>query len=146
MTEGALSSVLGCYVLVEESPEKKIKRILFSRDPPSSLSPLAAEIVDCLEGRGSPRADLDYSGLTEFQREVLEAVRNIPWGETRTYGEVAVLIGKPGGARAVGRALAANPFPIIVPCHRVLSKNGLGGFAWGLQLKERLLQIERGSL
>jgi O-6-methylguanine DNA methyltransferase len=91
-------------------------------------------------------ADLDYSGLTEFQREVLEAVRTIPRGETRTYGEVAVLVGKPGGARAVGRALAANPFPILVPCHRVVSKKGLGGFAWGLQIKERLLQIERGSL
>jgi O-6-methylguanine DNA methyltransferase len=146
MTEGAHSSTLGCYILVEQSAGKRIKRIQFSRDPPTSRSLLAGQIVDCLEGRGSPMADLDYSGLTEFQREVLEAVRTIPRGETRTYGEVAVLVGKPGGARAVGRALAANPFPILVPCHRVVSKKGLGGFAWGLQIKERLLQIERGSL
>jgi methylated-DNA-[protein]-cysteine S-methyltransferase len=147
MTEGALSSALGCYILVERSAgTTKVKRILFSGDPPSSFSPLAAEIVDSLEGRGSPRLDLDFSGLTEFQREVLEAVQAIPRRETRTYGEVAALMGKPGGARAVGRALAANPFPIIVPCHRVLSKKGLGGFAWGLALKERLLAIERGSL
>jgi len=124
----------------------KIKRVLFSCNPPSSYSPLAAQIVDCLEGRGSLRADLDYSGLTEFQREVLEAVQTIPRGETRTYGEVAAHMGKPGRARAIGRALSANPFPVIVPCHRVLSKKGLGGFAWSLELKERLLGIERESL
>jgi methylated-DNA-[protein]-cysteine S-methyltransferase len=147
MTEGALSSTLGCYILVERyAGTAKIKKVLFSRDPPSSYSPLAAQIVDCLEGRGLPQADLDYSGLTEFQRDVLEAVQTIPRGETRTYGEVAAYMGKPGRARAVGRALSANPFPIIVPCHRVLSKKGLGGFAWGRELKERLLAIERGSL
>jgi methylated-DNA-[protein]-cysteine S-methyltransferase len=146
MTEGALSSTLGCYILVEQSPEKKIKRILFSDDPPSSHSPVAAQIVDCLEGRGSARADLDLAGLTDFQRRVLEAVQAIPRGETRTYGEVAAYMGKHGWARAVGRALSVNPFPIIVPCHRVLSKKGLGGFAWGLALKERLLNIERGAL
>jgi methylated-DNA-[protein]-cysteine S-methyltransferase len=145
MTEGALSVALGCYILVEQSAGKKIKRILFSRAPPSSPSPLAAQIVDCLEGRGSLIADLDYSGLTEFQRRVLEAAQTIPRGETRTYGEVAAQMGKPGGARAVGMALSVNPFPIIVPCHRVLSRKGLGGFAWGRELKERLLQIERGS-
>jgi len=147
MTEGALSSALGYYILVEQSAgTAKIKRVLFSCNPPSSYSPLAAQIVDCLEGRGSLRADLDYSGLTEFQREVLEAVQTIPRGETRTYGEVAAHMGKPGRARAIGRALSANPFPVIVPCHRVLSKKGLGGFAWGLELKERLLGIERESL
>jgi methylated-DNA-[protein]-cysteine S-methyltransferase len=145
MTEGALSLALGCYILVEQSTGKKIKRILFSRDPPSSYSPLAAQIVDCLEGLGSLIVDLDYSGLTEFQKRVLEAAQTIPRGETRTYGEVAAQMGKPGGARAVGRALSVNPFPIIIPCHRVLSKKGLGGFAWGPELKKRLLQIERGS-
>lgn len=144
MTQGAFSSALGCYILVELSAATgKIKRILFSESPPSSYSSLAAQIVECLEGRGAPRADLDCSGLTEFQWQVLETVRTIPRGETRTYGEVAAQMGMPGGARAVGRALSVNPFPIIVPCHRVLSKKGLGGFAWGRTLKERLLQIER---
>jgi O-6-methylguanine DNA methyltransferase len=117
MTEGAFSVALGCYILVEQSTAKRIKRILFSKDPPS-YSPLAAQIVDCLEGRGSLIAYLDYSGLTEFQRGVLEAAQTIPRGETRTYGEVVAQMGRPGGARAVGRALSANPFPIIVPCHR----------------------------
>jgi len=66
-------------------------------------------------------------------------VREIPRGQTMTYGDVALLAGKPGAARAVGRAMASNPFAILVPCHRVVSRDGLGGFAWGLELKERLL-------
>ena len=90
---------------------------------------------------------LDLRGATTFQRAVWDATISIPYGETRTYAWVAQQIGKPRALRAVGRALARNPFPIIVPCHRVVASNGnLGGFRGGLELKKRLLELEAGRL
>ena len=90
---------------------------------------------------------LDLSGATTFQRAVWDATFSIPYGETRTYAWVAQQIGKPRALRAVGRALGRNPFPIIVPCHRVISSNGnLGGFSGGLALKKQLLELEGARL
>ena len=87
---------------------------------------------------------LDLSGATDFQRRVWSAVRDIPYGETLSYGQVAHQAGSPGAARAVGRAMATNPVPIVVPCHRVIgSDGGLRGFGGGLDLKRRLLDMER---
>lgn len=78
-----------------------------------------------------------------FQRKVLEAEWRIPRGMVSTYGRIARRVGVPGGARAVGRALARNPFPIIVPCHRaVRSDGGLGGFQGGTRMKRALLEME----
>lgn len=86
---------------------------------------------------------LDFSGATEFQRQVWEAARSIPWGETRSYQWIASHIGKSRASRAVGQALGQNPIPIIVPCHRVLSTGGkLGGFTGGLDMKRLLLKTE----
>ncbi len=86
---------------------------------------------------------LDVSRATSFQCQVWEATRLIPYGETRSYGWVAEQMKKPGAARAVGQALARNPFPIVVPCHRVLAADGkLGGFSGGLEMKRRLLALE----
>ena len=86
---------------------------------------------------------LDLSGATLFQRRVWAATGRIPYGETRSYGGVALEIGRPGAARAVGQALGANPIPIVVPCHRVTAAGGgLGGFGGGLELKRRLLALE----
>jgi len=84
---------------------------------------------------------------TDFQQRVWQALRGIPYGETRSYGSVAGQVGLPrGGARAVGQANARNPVPIIVPCHRVVaSDGGLGGFSSGLDHKRRLLRLERGG-
>lgn len=79
---------------------------------------------------------------TPFELRVWEWVRGIPWGETRTYGEVADGIGMPGAARAVGRALKANSLPIFIPCHRVLAAKGLGGYSMGLRVKRWLLEHE----
>ncbi|UCF10605.1 MAG: methylated-DNA--[protein]-cysteine S-methyltransferase [Candidatus Bipolaricaulota bacterium] len=105
------------------------------------------QLHDYLEGeRRAFDLALDLRG-TEFQRAVWDALRGIPYGETRAYGDVAKGIGRPRAARAVGQALASNPVPIIVPCHRVLGGNGsLVGFGGGLPLKERLLALEKGSL
>jgi methylated-DNA-[protein]-cysteine S-methyltransferase len=88
---------------------------------------------------------LDPSELTLFQREVLAAIALIPWGQTRTYGEVAAQIGKPKAIRAVGNALAHNPLMLFVPCHRVIGSNGkLHGFSapQGVALKAWLLEHE----
>ena len=85
---------------------------------------------------------LDLSKLTPFQQSVLGETGSIPYGETVTYAELAGKIGKPRAARAVGNALSRNHFPIVVPCHRVVAKNGLGGFSCGIDVKKRLLELE----
>ncbi|MCF6460921.1 cysteine methyltransferase [Clostridium sp. Cult3] len=89
--------------------------------------------------------ELDLRG-TEFQRKVWNELLNIPYGETRTYKEMAKEVGSPRGFRAVGGALNKNPIPIIVPCHRVIGSNGeLTGFAGGVRLKRRLLELEASN-
>jgi methylated-DNA-[protein]-cysteine S-methyltransferase len=89
--------------------------------------------------------NLDFSGGTPFQRQVWQAARRIPYGETRSYQWVASQIGKPRAARAVGQALGKNPFPVIVPCHRVIASGGLlGGFTGGIEMKKQLLELESG--
>jgi methylated-DNA-[protein]-cysteine S-methyltransferase len=80
---------------------------------------------------------------TPFEKTVWEELRRIPFGETRSYAEVARAIGRPGAARAVGRANGANPIPVVVPCHRVIGADGsLTGFGGGLDAKARLLELE----
>jgi len=87
---------------------------------------------------------LDLEGLPAFHRRVYEALRRTQPGETVTYGHLALLAGSPGAAQAVGQALKRNPLPILVPCHRVLAANGLGGFSLlgGLKSKLLLLALE----
>lgn len=80
---------------------------------------------------------------TEFQRRVWEELARIPWGETRSYGEVARAVGRPGGSRAVGMANNQNPLAVVVPCHRVIGADGsLIGYGAGLERKEHLLRLE----
>lgn len=87
----------------------------------------------------------EFSG-TEFQQRAWQALLNIPYGETRTYKEVASAIGKPGASRAIGMANHHNPLWIVVPCHRVVGTNGkLTGYAGGLEMKQALLDLERGN-
>lgn len=82
-----------------------------------------------------------------WQKAVWMELTRIPFGETRSYGEIADSLGRPGAARAVGRANACNVLPVVVPCHRVIAADGtLGGFNGGLHLKERLLEHERNVL
>ena len=84
---------------------------------------------------------LDLRG-TPFQLRVWQALREIPYGELRTYGQLAAGLGKAGASRAVGGANGKNPIPLIVPCHRVVASDGIGGFTGGLAWKERLLAHE----
>lgn len=89
---------------------------------------------------------LDMSG-TEFELQVWRALRDIPYGERRSYADIARAVGVPKGARAVGQANSRNPLPLVVPCHRVCAQDGgLGGFAGGLECKQFLLDLEQRGL
>lgn len=82
---------------------------------------------------------------TPFQLSVLEALQRIPYGETRSYADIAETVGKPKAVRAVGAANGRNPLPIVIPCHRVVGSNGsLTGFGGGLEAKRYLLELEAG--
>jgi len=88
---------------------------------------------------------LDWSGCPDFEVDVWRACRAIPYGETGSYKLLAERVGRPGGARAVGMAMSHNPFPLIVPCHRVVKSDGsLGGYSGpgGVAFKQRLLELE----
>jgi methylated-DNA-[protein]-cysteine S-methyltransferase len=145
VTEGIFLEPLGLYLKVERL-KGRIERISFSPERPEVLMP--PEEVEALMkcwpgGEKVPWNLLDLSGLTEFQREVLSFVASIPLGETLTYGQVAEGLGRPGAARAVGSALGKNPFPLIIPCHRVVGTRGLGGYSSGTELKRKLLDVEK---
>ncbi len=90
-----------------------------------------------------PRSPFVEKG-TIFQQSVWERIAEIPYGETRTYKELAQALGNPAAARAVGQACNANPLALIVPCHRVTGSSGLGGFAGGQAIKKMLLLLEQG--
>jgi methylated-DNA-[protein]-cysteine S-methyltransferase len=117
---------------------------------PAPVDRLIRDIRGLLDGA---RIDLgavtiDLSGVPEFDRRVYEVARAIPPGQTQTYGDVATRLGDPGLARAVGQALGRNPFPIVIPCHRVVAAGGaIGGFsaAGGAATKRRMLAIESGQ-
>ncbi len=119
-------------------------RAAVARDD-AGLTDVASIVSDLAIGRRRPEADalpLDVHA-TAFRRRVWEALRRIPAGETRSYGEIAAVMGAPRAARAVGTACATNPIPIVVPCHRVVGAHGsLGGYAGGLARKRQLLDAE----
>jgi len=106
----------------------------------------AKQILEYLDGkRLTFDLDLDLRG-TPFQLEVWSALCAIPYGEVRTYAEIARTIGRPKAVRAVGNANGANPLSLIVPCHRVVAAGGkLGGYGGGLPLKKKLLAMESGA-
>ena len=87
---------------------------------------------------------VDLATCSSFQYRVLVTTADIPFGDVITYGELATAIGSPGAARAIGGALNRNPVPILIPCHRVISARGLGGFGSGIGWKRRLLHLEGG--
>ncbi len=139
-----------CGVVVPRATQEEAERELLSEHP-------AAQPVEALpwdaeglfqrymrgEDSGLDALPLDLSEGTVFQRAVWVAARHIPFGQVQTYNWLAQHIGKPGASRAVGRALGANPVPIVVPCHRVLGADGgLHGFKGGLHLKVMLLACE----
>jgi AraC family transcriptional regulator of adaptative response/methylated-DNA-[protein]-cysteine methyltransferase len=101
-------------------------------------------LLEHLEGR-EPHLDLPLDvQATAFQRRVWQELQAIPYGSTRTYGEIARRLGQPKATRAVARACASNPVAVVVPCHRVVREDGtLGGYRWGLQRKKKILAREQ---
>jgi methylated-DNA-[protein]-cysteine S-methyltransferase len=121
------------------------------QEPPPEVQRAIDRIVSMLAGTDDDLSSivLDFDGVPAFDRRVYEATRTIPRGATRTYGEVAKVAGAPGEARAVGQALGRNPFPIIVPCHRVMGAGGrVVGFSapGGVDTKLRMLALEGAIL
>lgn len=110
------------------------------------LTAAAAQLADYFAGaRRTFDLPLDFRG-TGFQRAVWAALLTIPYGETRSYGQIAAQLGRPGASRAVGAANGRNPISIVAPCHRVIGSGGrLTGFAGGLAAKETLLTLEQGG-
>jgi methylated-DNA-[protein]-cysteine S-methyltransferase len=113
-------------------------------EAPARLDDVRRELDEYFDGR---RHDfdlpIDWSLASQFGRRILQATAAIPFGEVSTYGKVAAQAGNPKASRAAGRALGANPIPIVVPCHRVIGTNGqLTGYTGGLHRKVALLQIE----
>ena len=113
-------------------------------EDPGTLESAKRMILDFIAGEQSlARVPLDVRG-TVFQRKVWDELRRIPAGETRTYRQIARAVGAPDAVRAVGSACGANPVALLVPCHRaVRTDGGLGGYAWGLSRKKRLLETEK---
>lgn len=111
-------------------------------EDPGVLRGVTRQVLEWAAGRRrSFDVELDLRG-TEFQLRCWQELLRIPCGETRTYGEMAARVGQPGAARAVGSANGANPVPVIVPCHRVVAREGLGGFGGGLAKKRAMLELE----
>ena len=132
----------------EKSTEERIA-VMSQRvsPPPPYIAEIAEKVRRHLSGKAQDfsAVSVDLDGVGSFAQQVYAACRNIPAGRTMSYGELATTINHPGAARAVGQALGRNPFPILVPCHRVLTADGkAGGFSayGGVETKVRILAIE----
>ena len=137
-----------CLAMLGESEQAFVERALdelgqvpmHDPEPPADL---VAAIEDRLENNGPIKFNLDLYRYTPFQRAVLEAVVAIPRGEVRTYGEVALEVGRPGAARAVGEVMRTNRIPVLIPCHRVVRSGGdVGRYTPDPAIKRRLLAVE----
>lgn len=106
------------------------------------LAQAQAQLREYLQGKRKAFTLLLRQPGTLFQDSVWRALQAVPWGHTLTYAGLAAALGKPGAARAVGLALGRNRLPILVPCHRVLAADGMGGFSGGLDWKAQLLELE----
>ncbi len=141
----------GRLLLISLSSDTVLRAGEESKVPPEEEMPAAAHawlkgFIRGTEHRPFPLLEclLDDAGMEGMRRRVMNEVANIAFGETRTYSEIAFESGTPGAARAVGRILASNPFPLLVPCHRVILSSGKqGGFREGSELKARLLSWEK---
>ncbi len=150
MTEDIIfAKLLGRYVEIGYNETKgKLCSIKFLRSKEKLKERKTQEItfeLDCyFKGEKIDfSGELDISGLSLFTQKVLEEARKIGYGRTVTYAELARAAGT--SPRAAGRALAINPIPVVIPCHRVVAKNGLGGYSAGLDIKTRLLELEKSN-
>lgn len=147
-----IETVIGPLTVIES--QNSITHIHFGEVKVMGIDERRTELIDETEKQINAfyRGERDTFDLpltlqgTEFQNKVWKALREIPKGETRSYKDIAAAVGNPNASRAVGMANNRNPIPVIIPCHRVIGKNGkLVGFAGGLELKEKMLMIERNN-
>jgi len=131
----------GADPLLERIAAEISPRVLLA---PAKLDRVRRELDEYFAGtRQDFDLELDLTLARPFARKILAATARIPFGSTSTYGEIAAEAGSPGAARAAGGALGSNPIPIVVPCHRVLARNGtLHGYTGGLHRKQQLLELE----
>lgn len=140
-----------CYLefIGEEAEDRNLIRRLFPNAKVSRLDNYFQELISCAfrsDVKACDRAKL-HVRATPFQHRVWKALTEIPFGRTRTYGQVARAIGNPDSSRAVGTAVGQNPVGFLIPCHRVVRSDGeIGGYKWGAELKSRLLQWEKAKL
>jgi AraC family transcriptional regulator of adaptative response/methylated-DNA-[protein]-cysteine methyltransferase len=126
----------------DEFPHARLQRVDAGRD--EFLAPRVRAVAQRLAGRGD-EVELDLVG-TAFQKRVWDALMKIPNGQTRSYAELAAALDAPQATRAVASACARNKVAVVVPCHRVVRGDGsLGGYRWGLPLKQQLLERERAA-
>jgi O-6-methylguanine DNA methyltransferase len=151
--DSAAQPVVALVQLPEATPQATASRIARKGGPgrPSEPPPSIAELIEKIrrhlrgEAQDFRSIAVDLEAVPSFARQVYEAAREIPAGQTRTYGEVAKALGQPDAAQQVGQALSSNPVPIIIPCHRVSAAHGkLGGFSapGGSATKAKLLALE----
>jgi methylated-DNA-[protein]-cysteine S-methyltransferase len=134
-----------------EGNAKAITRIYLPSEPgpvsrgvaPKAVQVAVQQLTEYLSGKRKHfHVALVHVPATPFQLEVWEALNEIPFGEVRTYAEVAAAIGRPRAMRAIGNANHVNPWPVIVPCHRVVARHGIGGYGGGIDVKRFLLELE----
>lgn len=138
-------------ILEIEGSQEGISSIKFVDQRTVDSDNIPQELQNCVDqlqeyfhaDRKSFDLKLDLRKASEFYRDVWKLVQAIPYGRTRSYSTIAQTLGRPNASRAVGQANGRNPIPIVIPCHRVIGKNGgLTGYAYGLRMKEVLLAIE----
>lgn len=157
-------TALGYAAILFQTRPFLVKRILLPRSHKNALTKEIQRIGPAKPGRSvavldmckdmkayfkgtpieTPWKFLDLGGLTPLQRSVLGAVASVPHGHVRSYGKIAAQVGRPRACRFVGTTLAQNPFPIFIPCHRIVRADGsLGGFGGGAKLKKCMLSLEK---
>jgi methylated-DNA-[protein]-cysteine S-methyltransferase len=142
------SKLLGRYIEIEYNTALRSIRFLKSGQNHTEKKTLDAtfELERYFEGEVIEfSSDPDISHLSPFEQKVLEETKNIEYGRTISYSQLGEKIGC-GGARAVGNALGKNPIPIIIPCHRIVAKKGIGGYSSGIDIKTRLLEHEKRNV
>lgn len=133
--------IIGVSLLAEKG---EVVESEFQSPPTPILQQAHHQLTEYFSGtRTTFDLPIKYPDGTPFRRSVWDALRSIPYGETRSYEDIAVAIGNPKAVRAIGQANTRNPILLLVPCHRVINKNGtIGGFGCGVEVKRKLLELE----
>jgi methylated-DNA-[protein]-cysteine S-methyltransferase len=138
---GRLFLIFNSAVLTGVSFKKPQGMLLKSTDVSLRLKRELSHYFD--QGKTSFACKTDFAEGTDFERKVWKTLKDVPYGETRSYKWIADRIGAPRASRAVGKALSKNPLPIVFPCHRIIESDGsIGGYSSGIDIKRRLLDLE----